>query len=123
MLTGDGGSRLLDSPEEDLVGGSIWLGSLSHRSVRRGGPSCWSEVFASGNPRLPAVWGVFSPWSIRRGGLLLMGKRKERRLAAKSAAGRRMKLDLFAEPTGKRFRLRFSADIFGFFFSCYWIMA
>ncbi|CAA6672425.1 unnamed protein product [Spirodela intermedia] len=28
-----------------------------------------------------------------------MGKRKERRLAAKSAAGRRVKLDLFAEPT------------------------
>ncbi|KAK9268726.1 hypothetical protein L1049_000487 [Liquidambar formosana] len=29
-----------------------------------------------------------------------MGKRKERRLAAMSAAGRRVKLDLFAEPTG-----------------------
>ncbi|KAJ6800078.1 formin-binding protein 4 isoform X1 [Iris pallida] len=29
-----------------------------------------------------------------------MGKRKERRLAAKSAAGRRVKLDLFAEPAG-----------------------
>lgn len=29
-----------------------------------------------------------------------MGKRKERRLAAQSAAGRRVKLDLFAEPSG-----------------------
>uniref|UniRef100_A0A1D1YYL9 Formin-binding protein 4 n=2 Tax=Anthurium amnicola TaxID=1678845 RepID=A0A1D1YYL9_9ARAE len=30
-----------------------------------------------------------------------MGKRKERRLAAMSAAGRRVKLDLFAEPSGE----------------------
>ncbi|KAJ7963570.1 WW domain-containing protein, putative isoform 4 [Quillaja saponaria] len=30
-----------------------------------------------------------------------MGKRKERRLAAKSNAGRRVKLDLFAEPSGE----------------------
>lgn len=30
-----------------------------------------------------------------------MGRRKERRLAAKSAAGRRVKLDLSAEPTGE----------------------
>lgn len=29
-----------------------------------------------------------------------MGKRKERRLAAKTNAGRRVKLDLFAEPSG-----------------------
>ncbi|KAK7305282.1 hypothetical protein VNO77_43185 [Canavalia gladiata] len=29
-----------------------------------------------------------------------MGKRKERRLAALSNAGRRVKLDLFAEPSG-----------------------
>lgn len=29
-----------------------------------------------------------------------MGKRKERRLAAKIGAGRRVKLDLFAEPSG-----------------------
>lgn len=29
-----------------------------------------------------------------------MGKRKERRLAAVSNAGRRIKLDLFAEPSG-----------------------
>ncbi|KAK2979709.1 hypothetical protein RJ640_004898 [Escallonia rubra] len=29
-----------------------------------------------------------------------MGKRKERRLAAMSSAGRRVKLDLFAEPSG-----------------------
>lgn len=29
-----------------------------------------------------------------------MGRRKERRLAAKGAAGRRVKLDLFAEPSG-----------------------
>jgi len=29
-----------------------------------------------------------------------MGKRKERRLAAQSNAGRRVKLDLFAEPSG-----------------------
>ncbi|XP_078432118.1 WW domain-containing protein isoform X2 [Wolffia australiana] len=31
-----------------------------------------------------------------------MGKRKERRLAAISAVGRRVKLDLFAEPTGQK---------------------
>ena len=43
-----------------------------------------------------------------------MGKRKERRLAAKSAAGRRVKLDLFAEPIGKRFGMNFSA--FDFYF-------
>lgn len=30
-----------------------------------------------------------------------MGKRKERRLAALSNAGRRVKLDLFAEPSGE----------------------
>lgn len=29
-----------------------------------------------------------------------MGKRKERRLAAMTTAGRRVKLDLFAEPSG-----------------------
>lgn len=29
-----------------------------------------------------------------------MGKRKERRLAALNATGRRVKLDLFAEPSG-----------------------
>ncbi|CAN4097136.1 unnamed protein product [Withania somnifera] len=29
-----------------------------------------------------------------------MGRRKKRKLAAKSAAGRRVKLDLFAEPSG-----------------------
>lgn len=29
-----------------------------------------------------------------------MGKRKERRIAAMIAAGRRVKLDLFAEPSG-----------------------
>ncbi len=32
-----------------------------------------------------------------------MGKRKERRLAALSNAGRRVKLDLFAEPSGTVF--------------------
>lgn len=32
-----------------------------------------------------------------------MGKRKERRLAAKIGAGRRVKLDLFAEPSGNFF--------------------
>lgn len=32
-----------------------------------------------------------------------MGKRKERRLAAKVGAGRRVKLDLFAEPSGIQF--------------------
>lgn len=29
-----------------------------------------------------------------------MGRRKERRLAAKTGGGRRVKLDLFAEPSG-----------------------
>ncbi|KAJ9562730.1 hypothetical protein OSB04_007890 [Centaurea solstitialis] len=32
-----------------------------------------------------------------------MGKRKERRLAAKTAANRRVKLDLLAEPSGRDF--------------------
>ncbi|KAK6934643.1 WW domain [Dillenia turbinata] len=42
-----------------------------------------------------------------------MGKRKERRLAAQSNAGRRVKLDLFAEPSGELGGLSASEDIGG----------
>ena len=34
-----------------------------------------------------------------------MGRRKERRLAAMAAAGRRVKLDLFLDPSPGKFRL------------------
>lgn len=46
-----------------------------------------------------------------------MGKRKERRLAAKIGAGRRVKLDLFAEPSGNFL----SPRVFGSYFFLYFL--
>lgn len=48
-----------------------------------------SPVQRIDNPSLGAAW---------------MGRRKERRLAAMAAAGRRVKLDLFVDPSPGKFR-------------------